>query len=71
MVQVDKDTILRAWKSQEYRDSLPAEVKDAIPARPTGRESPQLTDEELQAAVGAFTPASKTDPGTPSEQTSQ
>lgn len=56
-MDISKDTILKAWKSEEYRDSLDPEVRDAIPARPTGADGSALTDEQLEAAAGGTTPA--------------
>lgn len=55
-MNIDKDTIMRAWKSEEYRSSLAPEVRDAIPARPTGEDGTALTDEQLEAAAGGTTP---------------
>ncbi len=55
-MDVDKDTIMRAWKSEEYRASLDPEVRDAIPARPTAEDGSDLSDEQLEAAAGGTTP---------------
>jgi len=55
-MDVSKDTILEAWKSEEYRASLDPEVRDAIPPRPTGKGGEALTDEQLEAAAGGTTP---------------
>lgn len=46
---------MRAWKSEEYRQSLPAEVRDELPPRPAGMD--QLSDEQLEQAAGGITPA--------------
>ena len=55
-MDVSKDTIMQAWKSEEYRASLPAEVRDQIPARPTAPDGKELTDDQLEAAAGGTTP---------------
>jgi mersacidin/lichenicidin family type 2 lantibiotic len=53
--QAAKDTILRAWKDEEFRMSLPEDVRREIPARPMdGVEG--MSDEQLEAAAGAGTP---------------
>lgn len=49
-----KDVVLRAWKDEEFRASLPAEDRAAIPARPA--RMGELSDQELEAAAGALTP---------------
>jgi mersacidin/lichenicidin family type 2 lantibiotic len=59
-MDIDKETIMRAWKSEEYRDSLDPEVRDAIPARPTAEDGSDLTDEQLEAAAGGTTPGCAT-----------
>jgi mersacidin/lichenicidin family type 2 lantibiotic len=56
-MDINKATILRAWKDEEFRQSLPAEQRDAIPARPTGADGSELTDEQLEQAAGGTTPA--------------
>ncbi len=55
-MDVDKDTILQAWKSEEFRASLPQEKRDAIPARPTAKDGSELSDEQLESAAGGTTP---------------
>jgi len=45
---------VRAWQSEEYRQSLPAEVRDELPPRPAGMD--QLSDEQLEQAAGGITP---------------
>jgi mersacidin/lichenicidin family type 2 lantibiotic len=35
-MEITKDVILRAWREEEYRNSLPEETRKQIPARPTG-----------------------------------
>jgi mersacidin/lichenicidin family type 2 lantibiotic len=55
--QAAKDTILRAWKDEEYRQSLPEDVRAAIPARPEAADGGAvLSDEQLETAAGAGTP---------------
>lgn len=56
-MDIDKSTILRAWKDDDYRQSLPAETRDAIPARPTGPDGTALSDEQLEQAAGGTSPA--------------
>lgn len=55
-MDISKDTILQAWKSEEYRSSLDPEVQREIPARPTAEDGSDLTDEQLEAAAGGTTP---------------
>ena len=47
--------IARAWRDEEYRSKLPAEVRDKLPQAPEG--SSRMSDEELEAAAGGITPA--------------
>lgn len=54
--QVARDTIVRAWKDEEYRASLPEEIRREIPARPQGGGGAALSDQELEAAAGGITP---------------
>lgn len=55
-MQVTKDVILRAWKDESYRQELPEDVRNAIPARPTGDGGHELSDAELEQAAGGTTP---------------
>lgn len=55
-MEINKDTVLQAWKSEEYRQSLPDDVRKAIPALPTSEGGAALTDEELEQAAGGVTP---------------
>jgi mersacidin/lichenicidin family type 2 lantibiotic len=55
-MEIDKDTILKAWKSEEYRSSLDPAVRDQIPARPTAADGSELSDEQLEQAAGGTTP---------------
>ena len=51
-----RQVITRAWKDEQYRNSLPAEVREKLPPPPDGASS--MTDEQLDAAAGgALTPA--------------
>lgn len=45
--------IIRAWKDEEYRSSLSAAERALLPQHPAGLI--ELTDAELDAAVGANT----------------
>lgn len=56
-MEITKETVLRAWKDEQFRSELPAEVRQQIPARPTADDGGALTDEQLEAASGAATPA--------------
>lgn len=50
-----RKVIARAWKDQEFRAQLPAEVQERLPAPPDGVS--EMTDEQLEAAAGGTTPA--------------
>lgn len=56
-MEITKETVLRAWKDEQYRSELPEEVRQQIPARPTAEDGGALSDEQLEAASGAATPA--------------
>jgi mersacidin/lichenicidin family type 2 lantibiotic len=43
--------IIRAWKDKEYRDSLTAEQRAALPENPAGLE--ELSEAELGEVAGA------------------
>lgn len=47
-----QDQVLKAWKDDSYRDSLTAEQRDAMPAKPEG----DLTDDQLAEAAGGIAP---------------
>lgn len=49
-------TVVRAWKDEEYRDGLPAEVRRAIPPKPVQEGGGELSDAELESAAGGFWP---------------
>lgn len=55
-MEITKDVILRAWREEEYRNSLPEETRKQIPARPTGDNGAELSDAELEQAAGGATP---------------
>lgn len=44
------DTIIRAWKDPEYRQTLNEEEQELLPENPAG--AIELTDEELDMAAG-------------------
>jgi mersacidin/lichenicidin family type 2 lantibiotic len=50
---MSKIDVIRAWKSPEYRDSLPASELAALPANPAGPM--ELQEEELEMAAGGIT----------------
>jgi len=50
--------VIRAWKDARYRKGLSSAERAALPQHPSGLV--ELTDEELQAAAGAFGPAQTT-----------
>jgi len=45
------DKIIRAWENPEYRDSLSARERAALPENPAG--AIELTDAELSQVLGA------------------
>jgi len=47
-----KDMIIRAWKDPEYRTSLSAEERAALPESPAGQSVAELGEAELGVAVG-------------------
>lgn len=46
-----KFDLVRAWKDENYRESLSEEQRELLPANPAGEV--ELTDADLQAACGA------------------
>jgi mersacidin/lichenicidin family type 2 lantibiotic len=46
--------IARAWKDEEFRKGLPAEVREKLPPAPEGAS--EMSDEQLEAAAGGGTP---------------
>lgn len=55
MADLNALDIVRAWKDDEYRSSLPADVQRQIPEAPEGID--QVSVEQLEAATGGTTPA--------------
>jgi mersacidin/lichenicidin family type 2 lantibiotic len=55
-MELSKDTIMRAWKDESFRESLSPEERAAIPGRPTAADGSALSDEQLEAAAGGTTP---------------
>ena len=49
---MSKQDIIRAWKDAEYRDSLSAAERAALPDNPAG--AIELTQAELEAVAGGF-----------------
>lgn len=45
--------IARAWRDEEYRNTLPADVREKLPPAPEGAS--RMSDEELEAAAGGTT----------------
>lgn len=56
MTDISKDTILRAWREEGYAESLPEDVRKAIPARPKNDDGTAMSDSELEAAAGGTLP---------------
>ena len=42
--------VLKSWRDEQFRQSLPDEVREALPPPPEGIE--EMTDEQLEAAAG-------------------
>lgn len=55
MSELNALDIVRAWKDEEYRNSLPADVQAQLPEAPDGID--QVSVEQLEAATGGTTPA--------------
>ena len=53
-----KEDVVRAWKDPEYRASLTAEQREALPDCPAGSPLAELHEEQLLGIVGgmALTP---------------
>lgn len=49
-----RKTIARAWRDEEFRRQLPAEVREKLPPAPEGAS--RMSDDELEAAAGGTTP---------------
>ena len=48
-----RKVIARAWKDEEFRKGLPADVREKLPPPPEGAS--EMTDEQLDAAAGGTT----------------
>jgi len=55
-MEITRDTVVRAWKDEQFRHSLPVEVREALPEKPVGSDGDVLTDEHLEQAAGGITP---------------
>lgn len=55
-MDITKDTILQAWRSEEYRAQLPDDVRKTIPAKPAHEDGSAMSDQELEQAAGGTTP---------------
>lgn len=44
--------LVRAWKDEQYRESLPIEVRERLPAAP--EKLNELSDDQLAQAAGGF-----------------
>ena len=47
-----KETIIRAWRDPEFRESLTSEERAALPECPAGQSITELDEGELASAVG-------------------
>ena len=47
-----KETIIRAWRDPEFRESLTSEERSALPECPAGQAITELDEEALARAVG-------------------
>lgn len=54
-MEVSKETVLKAWKDEGFRNSLSPEVQAAIPDRPRSADGDELSDDQLEAAAGGTT----------------
>jgi len=55
-MELSKNTIMRAWKDESFRESLSETERAAIPPRPTAADGSALSDDQLEAAAGGTTP---------------
>lgn len=55
-MEITTETVVRAWKDEQFRNGLPSEVQEAVPEKPVGRGGNALTDEQLEAAAGGILP---------------
>jgi mersacidin/lichenicidin family type 2 lantibiotic len=49
---MNKETIIRAWRSPEYRASLSPEQRAALPQNPSGAPLTELGENELTEITG-------------------
>ena len=49
--------IIRAWKDEDYRNSLSETERAALPQHPAGQI--ELSDAELEAVAGGIVPSAK------------
>ena len=49
--------IIRAWKDEEYRESLSETERAALPQHPAGQI--ELSDAELETVAGGIVPSAK------------
>ncbi|MFN8547730.1 MAG: mersacidin/lichenicidin family type 2 lantibiotic [Candidatus Eisenbacteria bacterium] len=50
---MNPEQIVRAWKEKDYREALPAELRESIPSHPAGNiNTVALTAEDLEAIRG-------------------
>lgn len=59
---MSNETIIRAWKDENFRNNLSAKELTLLPANPVGLI--ELTDAELSAVAGALPPPTKSGCGT-------
>lgn len=51
-----KDTVLKAWRDESFRESLSEQERAAIPPKPSGDGGRELSDAELDQAAGGIIP---------------
>jgi len=51
-MEITRDVILRSWKDEVYRESLPADVREALPGKPVAEDGSKLSEEHLENAAG-------------------
>lgn len=59
-----KETIIRAWRDPEFRESLTSEERSALPECPAGQAITELDEEALARAVGGALAVAFDDVGT-------
>lgn len=53
-MEITKETVLRAWKDEQYRASLPEDVRSGIPEKPVQEDGAELSDDQLDGAAGGI-----------------